>query len=111
MHDAAFPLQPLDGGAACLLRIRAQPGARRTGRVAAWSDRVKLSLAAPPEDGRANRELLEWLRAQLSLGAHELELVAGHSERNKSVRIARPFAMIAPRVRTWLAPPDAREHR
>ncbi|TAJ24266.1 MAG: DUF167 domain-containing protein [Planctomycetota bacterium] len=111
MHDAAFPLQPLDGGRACLLRVRAQPGASRTGRASAWNDRLKLSLAAPPEDGRANRELVAWLRAELGVAASELELVAGHAERNKSVRIAQPFAMIEPHVRAWLAGPDARERR
>jgi hypothetical protein len=31
--------------------------------------------------------------------------------RNKSVRSARPFAMIEPHVRAWLAGPDSRERR
>jgi uncharacterized protein len=107
----SFPLLPLEAGTTCLLRVRAQPGARRSGRCGPWQDRLKLSLAAPPEDGRANRELLAWLRTELGLRASELELVAGHAERNKSVRIARPFAIIEPRVRAWLAPPPEVERR
>jgi uncharacterized protein (TIGR00251 family) len=100
---AAFPLTPLDAGRTCVLLVRAQPGARRAGRCDEWNGRLKITLSAPPEDGRANRELLEFLIDALDLRRGEIELHSGATDRNKAVRIARPFAIIEPRVRALLA--------
>ena len=42
-------------------------------------------MAAPPEDGRANRELLALLSETLDLPGGSLELVAGSASRDKVV--------------------------
>jgi hypothetical protein len=44
-----------------LIRVRAQPGARRTALVGLWNGCLKLAVSAPPDDGRANAALAELL--------------------------------------------------
>ncbi len=65
------------------LKVLAQPGASRTG-VAGWqADELKVRVAAPPEGGRANRALLEYLAGQWGLRPSRIRLLAGQGSRHK----------------------------
>lgn len=70
-----------------LLRLHIQPGARQCGCVGVHGDALKIRISAPPADGKANQELLDWLRQQLNVSARAIELVSGQSSRQKRVMI------------------------
>ena len=62
------------------LAVRVNPGSSRQKLV--WKgDRVKVNLVSPPEDGEANRELLELLGEKFNL--REIELIRGETSREK----------------------------
>jgi len=65
------------------LRVRAQPGARRTGVQGEQAGALKLAVSAPPEDGRANVALTELLRDLLSMKRLQVELLRGATGREK----------------------------
>ena len=67
----------------CILPVRAQPGARKAGIQGEHSGALKVAVTAPPEDGRANRALIELLREALGLKRSQLELVSGETSRDK----------------------------
>ena len=67
----------------CVLAVRAQPGARRAGVQGEQAGALKIAVTAPPEDGRANRALLEELRKYLGLKRSQVELVGGATSRDK----------------------------
>jgi uncharacterized protein (TIGR00251 family) len=67
----------------CILPVRAQPGARRTGLQGEQNGALKVAVTAPPEDGRANAALVEVLREELGLKRSQVELVAGQTARDK----------------------------
>jgi uncharacterized protein (TIGR00251 family) len=69
----------------CILPVRVQPGARRTGIQGEQAGALKVAVAAPPEDGRANAALIETLRFALGLKRSQLELVSGHTSRGKRI--------------------------
>lgn len=64
---------------------------------------LKASVAAPPEDGRANAALLRLLAAEWGLARRDLTLAAGAKSRNKSVHIAGDPAALAERIGAALA--------
>jgi uncharacterized protein (TIGR00251 family) len=66
-----------------LLPVRAQPGARKAGIVGEQAGALKVAVTAPPEDGRANKALLELLREALGLKRSQIELVSGQTSRDK----------------------------
>jgi len=70
------------------LRLRVSPGARRTEIVGRHRDGWKVRVAAQPEDGRANEAVLTLLSKRLDLPRRSLEIVSGHSAREKVVRMA-----------------------
>jgi uncharacterized protein (TIGR00251 family) len=66
-----------------VLPVRAQPGARRAGIMGEQAGALKVAVTAPPEDGRANKALLEVLRKALDLKRSQVELLAGATSRDK----------------------------
>ena len=67
--------------------LRAQPGAKRNAVVGVVGGALKVSVTAPPEDGRANDAILELLHEWLGVKRSQLELVAGRTNRNKRILI------------------------
>jgi uncharacterized protein len=68
--------------------IRVQPRAARTAITGTVGDALKVSLSAPPLDGRANAAVVEFFSEVLSVPRSAVQVVAGERSRNKIVRIA-----------------------
>ena len=75
-------------GQGYLLRLTVVPGAQRTQVVGLYGDRLKIRLAAAPEKGAANRELVDFLARALGLPKSSLKLTAGAQSRSKVVAVA-----------------------
>lgn len=67
----------------CVLPVRARPGARRAGVQGEQAGALKVAVPAPPEDGRANRALVEVLRKALGVKRSQVELMGGQTSRDK----------------------------
>lgn len=78
-------VQNVDDG--CTLSVRVHPGARRNDIAGLHAGAVKVSIAAPPADGRANEALIEFLAELLRLPQHCITIVGGAASRNKVLRI------------------------
>jgi uncharacterized protein (TIGR00251 family) len=63
--------------------VRAQPGARKAGVLGEQAGALKVAVTAPPQDGRANKALLEVLREVLGLKRSQVELLGGETSRDK----------------------------
>jgi hypothetical protein len=101
---AGLDIQPHDGGRHALLGVRAQPGARRGGVLGTWNGHLKVGLRSPPQDGRANAELLALLAELLGLRRHEVRLLRGARSRNKLIELAAPPALVRARLLPLLPP-------
>jgi uncharacterized protein (TIGR00251 family) len=71
----------------CAVRIKVQPGAKRTRVIGAYGDLLKVAIAAPPVDGRANTLLLRWLSETLGVASSSVTLISGQTSRLKRVAI------------------------
>ena len=67
----------------CVLPVRAQPGARKAGVVGEYAGALKVAVTAPPQDGRANKALIEILCEVLGLKRSQVELLSGEGSRDK----------------------------
>jgi hypothetical protein len=75
-------------GSGWLLELHVQPGAKTTAAVGEHGGRLKLKIAAPPVDNKANAHLLAWLAAQLGVPRSAVRLVRGETSRQKSVLVS-----------------------
>jgi uncharacterized protein (TIGR00251 family) len=73
-----------------LLFCHVQPGAKRTEVAGIHGDRLKIRLAAPPVDGRANSALTDYLTEAFAVPKTDVSIQRGHASRQKSVLIVRP---------------------
>src|SRR5512138_351217 len=97
-----------DGKGALLVDIRLQPGASRArvDGLAALGDGatvLKVRVTEPPEDGKANAALVKLLAKAWKLPKSAISLVAGHSDRRKTLAVAGDPATLRPALETWLA--------
>jgi uncharacterized protein (TIGR00251 family) len=70
-----------------LLEIKAVPGASKTEFAGIKDGRLRIRLAAAPEDGKANAELLSFLSKALNCPKRDLRLVSGEKSRLKVVAL------------------------
>jgi hypothetical protein len=78
----------IGAGGAATVAVHAQPGARRTEVVGLHGESLKIRLAAPPVDGKANAALRAFVAERLGVPAMRVELVAGASSREKRLRVS-----------------------
>lgn len=71
-----------------ILDLHIQPGARKTEVAGPHGDALKVRLAAPPVDGKANAALLAFIAEKIGVGRTAVKLVSGQASRVKRVRIA-----------------------
>lgn len=74
-------------GDGVIVALHIQPGAKRSEIVGLHGDALKLRLAAPPVDGKANECLLAFIASALGIPKARVELVSGHTSRSKRVAI------------------------
>jgi uncharacterized protein len=70
-----------------VLRVHVQPGAGRSAVVGRHGDALKVRVAAPPVEGRANDATRALLADALGLPEGEVELTGGQSSRAKRFRL------------------------
>ncbi len=82
----------------CIVTLHVQPGAKRTEVVGEHGDALKLRLAAPPVDGRANDALVMFLAEVLDISRQSVVLLSGQSSRRKRLRIALGSSQVMSRL-------------
>lgn len=70
-----------------IIAVRAQPRAKRNGFAGVCNRRMKLSVTAPADKGRANEALHEVLAEALGVKKGQVELVSGSASREKKFLI------------------------
>lgn len=68
-------------------RARIVPRASKNQIVGVEGDAVKVRLAAPPVEGKANDALVKFLASLLDVPRSSVEIISGQSSRNKTIRI------------------------
>lgn len=74
-------------GEVVTLTLHVQPGAKRSELVGLHGDALKIRLAAPPVEGRANDALLGFLGKLFDVPQRQIELRQGGQSRHKVVAI------------------------
>lgn len=68
--------------------VRLHPRARKNAITGTLGDALKISLTAPPLEGRANQACIEFLADLLKLPRSSITIAAGQASRNKLIRIS-----------------------
>jgi len=93
---ADLELSEMAGGTR--LRLRVKAGGRRDAIVGPHGGALKVTVAAPPERGKANHAVLDLLAEALNLAPSSLKILAGEASPDKTVLIPLSPAEIAARL-------------
>jgi hypothetical protein len=86
-------------GGGIALQVSVMPNAKRTTADGLHDGALRVRLAAPPIDGRANAALIEWLSDELDVPKRAVTVALGASSRRKRVDVD-----VAPAIAlAWLA--------
>jgi uncharacterized protein (TIGR00251 family) len=69
------------------LTLHIQPGAKRTAVAGLHGEALKIRLAAPPIEGRANEALLKFIAESFGVPLRQVELKQGGQSRHKVVAV------------------------
>lgn len=69
------------------LILHVQPGAKQTTVAGLHGEALKIRLAAPPIDGRANEALLRFIADTFKVPLRDVELQRGEQSRHKRVTV------------------------
>jgi hypothetical protein len=75
-------------GEVLTLTLHIQPGAKRSEVAGLHGDALKIRLAAPPIEGRANEALLKFVAELCGVPPRQVELKQGAQSRHKVVAVS-----------------------
>lgn len=105
-EQAGGPFSATAAGVRVALRL--QPGARRAGidglvRLADGRVALKARVGEPPEGGKANAALIKLLAKAWHLPKGAISIVAGRSDRVKTLEVTGDPGELTARLAAWLA--------
>jgi hypothetical protein len=69
------------------IAVHAQPGAKKSGIAGLHGDRLKVRIAAPAIEGRANEALVDYLAGLLGVPRSKVRVAKGELSREKLVMV------------------------
>jgi uncharacterized protein len=81
-----IPLQESTGGVAFAVKVH--PRAKKNAITGELGDALKVSLTAPPIEGRANEACVEFFAKLLKVPRSSVTIASGQTSRNKVIRVA-----------------------
>jgi uncharacterized protein len=71
-----------------LIAVHAQPGAKKSAVAGLHGEALKIRIAAPPVEGKANEALVAFVAKALGVPRRAVSLVRGDSSREKLLLVA-----------------------
>jgi len=71
-----------------LIAVHVQPGAKKSGAAGLHGGALKLRIAAPPVEGKANEALVAFVAGALGVPRRAVSVVKGASSREKLLLVA-----------------------
>jgi uncharacterized protein len=79
-------IQESDGGVTFTVKVH--PRAKKNAITGEIGDALKISLTAPPVDGRANEACIAFLAELLNVPRSSVTITSGQNSRNKIIHVA-----------------------
>lgn len=88
------------------LHVVISPNAKRS-QILGWqSHALKLKIAAPPLEGKANQELIRFLADKLDLAPSTIQLLKGHTSKQKTLELPLTEAELRAKLSNLLEQPS-----
>jgi len=77
-----------EAGDGCEVSVRVVPGAKKSTIAEVQADALRVRVAAPAVEGKANAELIRFIAEWFGVRESAVDIVSGDKSRTKRVRVA-----------------------
>jgi len=69
------------------IKVKIVPGSSKNKIIGAYNNALKISIAAPPVEGKANKKCIAYLAKYFDVAKSKIEIISGQSGKNKLIKI------------------------
>lgn len=69
------------------IKLYIRPGASETRVEGIYRERIKIRISAPPEKGKANKELIKFIGGILSIPKSRISIISGKTSNYKEIQV------------------------
>lgn len=70
-----------------IIKVKIVPGSSKNKIIGAYNDALKISIAAPPVEGKANKKCIAYLAKYFDVAKSKIEIISGQTSKNKIIKI------------------------
>jgi len=69
------------------VKVKIVPGSSKNKIIGAYNNALKISIAAPPVEGKANKKCIAYLAKYFDVAKSKIEIISGQTGKNKLIKI------------------------
>ena len=70
-----------------IIKVKIVPSSSKNKIIGAYNDALKISIAAPPVEGKANKKCIAYLAKYFDVVKSKIEIISGKHSKNKLIKI------------------------
>ena len=70
-----------------IVKVKIVPGSSKNKIIGAYNNALKISIAAPPVEGKANKKCIAYLAKYFDVVKSKIEIISGQTSKNKLIKI------------------------
>jgi len=85
-HDSNSSIDIEQRQNSAIFKVKVVPGSSRTALMGVYHGMLKVKVSAPPEKGKANMQLVDFLAKKLNVKKNTLDIIAGKTNAVKYIK-------------------------
>jgi len=70
-----------------IVKVKIVPGSSKNKIIGVYNNALKISIAAPPVEGKANKKCITYLAKCFNVAKSKVEIISGQTSKNKLIKI------------------------
>ena len=70
-----------------VVKVKIIPGSSKNKIDGVYNDALKISITAPPVEGKANKKCIAYLAKYFDVAKSKIEIISGQTSKNKLIKI------------------------
>jgi len=70
-----------------IIKVKIVPGSSKNKIIGVYNDSLKITIIAPPVEGKANKKCVAYLAKYFDVAKSKIEIISGQTSKNKLIRI------------------------